>query len=102
MKNLLWLLLFFLAIDYEAFPQAAVANTPAVALAQQRVVDQYPDIGVAGSALNVAFVDVFNQWKIWKPEVLQRDDWPAIVAAEALNVWSARRHEEARQARLAR
>jgi hypothetical protein len=39
--------------------------------------------------------------EVWKPEVLQRDDWPEIVAAEAVSVWTARRREEVRQARLA-
>jgi hypothetical protein len=89
-----------LGATFSACAQTAVASTPAVTLSQQRVVDRYPDIGVAGSALNVAFVDVFNQWKIWKPEVLQRDDWPEIVAGEAVSLWTARRREEARQARL--
>lgn len=83
-------------------PDVAVAETPAVTLSQQKAVDRYPDIGVAGSALNLAFVDVFTHWKTWKPEVLQRDDWPELVAAEAVNVYTARRREEARQARLAR
>jgi hypothetical protein len=78
----------------------AIASTPAVTLSQQRVVDKYPDIGVAGSALNLAFVDVFHHWQTWKPEVLQRDDWPELVAAEAVGVWEARRREEARDARL--
>ncbi len=90
----------FLGATFSACGQTAVAGTPAVSLSQQRVVDRYPDIGVAGSALNVAFVDVFNQWKIWKPEVLQRDDWPEIVAGEAVNLWTTRRREEARLARL--
>lgn len=80
--------------------EVAVAATPAVTLSQQRVVAKYPDVGVAGSPMNLAFVDVFNQWKIWKPEVLQRDDWPEIVAEEAVTTWAARRREEARQARL--
>lgn len=97
--------LLFVGFSVSAFAQAttaAVASTPAVTLAQQRVVDKYPDIGVAGSALNLAFVDVFHHWQTWKPEVLQRDDWPELVAAEAVSVWEARRHEEAREARLAR
>ncbi|HSI12778.1 MAG TPA: hypothetical protein VK961_12080 [Chthoniobacter sp.] len=90
----------FLGAAFHACGQSAVASTPAVTLSQQHVVDRYPDIGVAGSGLNVAFVDVFNQWKTWKPEVLQRDDWPEIVAGEAVSVWASRRREEARQARL--
>lgn len=99
MKAIL-VLFCLLGAAFSACGQTAVASTPAVTLAQQRAVAKYPDIGVAGSALNLAFVDVFNQWKTWKPEVLQRDDWPEIVAEEAVSVWSARRREEARQARL--
>ena len=99
MKAVLVLLCLFGAA-FGACGQTSVASTPAVTLSQQHVVDKYPDIGVAGSALNLAFVDVFNQWKTWKPEVLQRDDWPEIVAGEAVSVWAARRREEARQARL--
>jgi hypothetical protein len=78
----------------------AVASTPAVKLSQQRAVDKYPDIAIAGSALNKAFVDVFNHWKSWKPQVLQRDDWPEIVAEEAVSVLLARRREEERRTRL--
>ena len=78
----------------------AIASTPAVKLSQQRAVDAYPDIGVAGSALNKAFIDVFNHWKVWKPQVLQQDNWPEIVAAEAVSVLLARRREEERKARL--
>ncbi len=99
MKALLALFCLLGAV-FSASGQTAVAGTPLVTLSQQRVVDRYPDIGVAGSALNLAFVDVFNQWKTWKPEVLQRDDWPEIVAQEAVSVWAARRREETRQARL--
>ncbi|MDR3401365.1 MAG: hypothetical protein P4L99_02615 [Chthoniobacter sp.] len=57
--------------------------------------ERYPDIGAADPALNLAFVDVFNPWKAGKPEVLQRDDWPEIVAAEAVNVWTAPRRSAA-------
>ncbi|MEP6671488.1 MAG: hypothetical protein ABJF10_20165 [Chthoniobacter sp.] len=106
-RHLLLVPLFLFATAFGASaqtttPEVAVAETPAVTLSQQKTVDRYPDIGVAGSALNLAFVDVFTHWKTWKPEVLQRDDWPEIVAAEAVNVYTARRREEARQARLAR
>ena len=80
----------------------AIASTPAVQLSQQRAVDKYPDIGVAGSALNKAFIDVFNHWKVWKPQVLQLDNWPEIVAAQAISVLNARRDEEERRARLGR
>jgi hypothetical protein len=102
MRAILVLLFLFAAASGAGAQTTAVAATPAVALSQQKAVDQYPDLGVAGSPLNLAFVDVFNQWKVWKPEVLQRDDWPEIVAADAVSVWQARRREEARQARLAR
>lgn len=101
MKALLALLcLFGVTFTTCAQTEVAVAATPAVTQSQQRVVVKYPDIGVAGAPMNLAFVDVFNQWKIWRPEVLQRDDWPEIVAEEAVTLWKARRREEARQARL--
>lgn len=101
MKAILAFLCLFSAIcGARAQTSVAVASTPAVTLAQQNVVAKYPDVGVAGSPMNLAFVDVFNQWKIWKPEVLQRDDWPELVAEEAATLWEARRHEEARLARL--
>ena len=77
-----------------------IAATPAVSLSQERAVHRYPDLGVKGSALNLSFLDVYDQWKIWKPRVLQRDDWPELVAAEAYKVWQARRREEARRAHL--
>ena len=99
MKALI-LVFCLLGVTSGAWAQTAVAATPAVTLSQHKVVDRYPDIGVPGSAMNLAFVDVFNQWKIWKPEVLQRDDWPELVAGEAVTVWAERRREEARQARL--
>jgi hypothetical protein len=95
------LLLGFAADTFAQSATVPVANTPAVLLSQQQVVDKYPDIGVAGSPLNLAFVDVFHHWQTWKPEVLQRDDWPELVATEAVSVWEARRREEAREARLA-
>ncbi|MEA3211273.1 MAG: hypothetical protein QOE70_4330 [Chthoniobacter sp.] len=76
---------------------ALVASTPQSQLSQERAVAAYPDIGVKGSELNKAFVDVFNHWKTWKPEQLQRDNWPELVAREAVRVLMNRRAEEKRQ-----
>ncbi|MEA3210215.1 MAG: hypothetical protein QOE70_3272 [Chthoniobacter sp.] len=44
-----------------------------------------------------AFVDVFNHWKVWKSEQLQRDSWPEFVAREAVQLLINRRAEEKRQ-----
>jgi hypothetical protein len=85
---------------YAAVDQMGVADTPQARLSQQRAVARYPDIGVAGSDLNHAFLSVFKHWKTWKPEQLQRDQWPELVAREAVQVLINRRNEEERQRKI--
>ena len=72
-------------------PRVAIATTPAVTLSWQRAVEANPDLGIDGSDLNQAFAAVVSQLKAVQSPLLQRDDWPQLVAAEALRSLPARR-----------
>lgn len=71
------------AVALRAFGEVAIASTPAVTLSQQRAVQAYPDLATPGSKFNKAFLAIVNAWKVAKPEILQRDDWPERAAAAA-------------------
>lgn len=63
--------------------EVAVANTPAVQEAQRLAILKYPSLAEQGSKLNDTFVRLFKIWKISQPQVLQRDDWPLLLADAA-------------------
>ena len=75
-------LLVLLASASLSFAEPAIANTPAVMLSQQKAVEKYPSLSIAGSEMNAAFAATYQFWKQWKPTELQKDNWPELIAAQ--------------------
>ena len=49
---------------------------------QAEAVRRYPDLAVAGSKMNVAFVERVGFYRKYRPEFFQNTDWPIKVAKE--------------------
>jgi hypothetical protein len=50
--------------------------------AQIKAVELYPELGIAGSPLNIAFVARLKRYKIEKAEFFSEPDWPIRLAKE--------------------
>jgi hypothetical protein len=50
--------------------------------ARAEAVRRYPQLGIAGSPMNKAFLERYNQLKAEAPDYLQAPDWPLRLAAE--------------------
>ncbi|MCX8511976.1 MAG: hypothetical protein ORN83_09460, partial [Chthoniobacteraceae bacterium] len=50
--------------------------------AEQAAMKQFPDLAVAGSAFNQAFVERVRAARQTRPELFKDPNWPLILAAE--------------------
>lgn len=86
-------------MNRQGAPPASITNTaptiptPAVALrplpsgptadaAKQRAIGRYPQLAVAGSALNRAFVERVHRYQRERPGIFDDPDWPTTIARE--------------------
>ena len=58
--------------------------------AQQKAIELYPDVGVAGSALNKEFVDRAKRYRTEKKEFFTEPDWPVRLAKECSETLAAK------------
>jgi hypothetical protein len=58
--------------------------------AQQKAIQLFPDIGVAGSPLNKEFVDRAKRYQIEKKEFFAEQDWPVRLAKECSEALGAK------------
>ena len=66
-----------------AFAKAATA-------AQQKAIELYPDVGVAGSPLNKEFVERVKRYQTEKKEFFAEPDWPVRLAKECSEALAAK------------
>ncbi len=74
--------------------EIAIAATPAVKLSKQKAVQAYPSLALEGSEFNQTFLTIIKLWKGWKPELLQRDNWPELAAEATAEELRSRRAKE--------
>lgn len=70
-------------------PQPAVSvrplpTGPAAEAAKQRAIARYPQLAVAGSALNRAFVERVQRYQRERPSVFDDPEWPTTIARECV------------------
>lgn len=63
-------------------PPAPIADTPGVIASKKKLLEIYPEIGIAGSHMNTAYVATVKRARIERPEVFERATWPLIIAQE--------------------
>jgi hypothetical protein len=59
------------------------AEPPDSTGARKQAVEQFPELGRAGSPLNRKFLELYNRAKQAKSPVLQKADWPLLIAKQA-------------------
>ncbi|MCX6981095.1 MAG: hypothetical protein NTV08_10140 [Verrucomicrobia bacterium] len=64
-------------VQTQARPQFAT-----VAEAQRAAVQIYPDLGIAGSKLNIKFVTRYKQYQVTRPDYFRDPSWPLRLAEE--------------------
>lgn len=69
------------AVEMEAIVEKAQFSRR-VAAAQQKAVELYPEVGVAGSALNREFLARMKRYQIEKREFFAEPDWPVRLGKE--------------------
>jgi hypothetical protein len=65
-------------------PQTTTRVTVSENEAQQRAIRLYPDLGVAGSALNQEFVARYRRYKTDRPAFFKDPEWPTALARECM------------------
>ena len=64
-----------------ALPEQSLTEAETAA-AKQRAIARFPQLGVAGSRLNVAFVARVAKYRAEKPAFFNYPDWPTAIAEE--------------------
>ena len=65
-----------------AAPAQHLPTAAEIAKAQQRAIARFPQLGVAGSTMNAAFVARVKQYRVEKPELFNSPEWPVAIAEE--------------------
>ena len=68
----------------QLMPDASPESTPDLTVDEwkKKAVEQFPDLAVAGSALNSAFVLKYQSYQVSKPRFFDSPDWPMRLAKE--------------------
>jgi hypothetical protein len=61
---------------------SSASHYESVADAQQAAISRYPELGVADSAFNKAFLTLHKKYQSEHPELFRGNDWPLVIADE--------------------
>ena len=63
-------------------PGAPVEDSPAVVESKRKLLEIYPEIGIAGTPMNVAYVAAVHRARVERPALFERGTWPLLIASE--------------------
>lgn len=72
------------SVSADRSPRVTPSLAPSLAIEQskQAALRKYPALGVAGSSLNMQFIERYKRYQVEKPEYFQNPSWPMVLVEE--------------------